>query len=127
MMCLMFFRRFYREKMKMTRDNSLTFEQGCELYLNNCRERNLRQGKINHYRQSYEQFYNFFDRNKTPHHLSLFSFQSINDNSVYKHLFINKANCKNFITSVIETHACYLSVIYIKIYFLTVNGVSKYV
>ena len=46
----------------MMRENSLSFEQGCELYLNNCRERNLRQGTINHYRQSYVQFYKFFDR-----------------------------------------------------------------
>ena len=50
------------KKMKMMRENSLSFEQGCELYLNNCRERNLRQGTINHYRQSYMQFYKFFDR-----------------------------------------------------------------
>lgn len=50
------------KKMKMMRGNSLSFEQGCELYLNNCRERNLRQGTINHYRQSYVQFYKFFDR-----------------------------------------------------------------
>lgn len=50
------------KKMKMMRENSLSFEQGCELYLNNCRERNLRQGTINHYRQSYVQFYKFFDR-----------------------------------------------------------------
>lgn len=50
------------KKMKMMWENSLSFEQGCELYLNNCRERNLRQGTINHYRQSYVQFYKFFDR-----------------------------------------------------------------
>ena len=30
------------KKMKMVRNKSITFEQGCELYLNNCRERNLR-------------------------------------------------------------------------------------
>lgn len=50
------------KKMKMTRDNSLTFEQGCELYLNNCRERNLREGTVKHCRQSYDHFYKFFDR-----------------------------------------------------------------
>lgn len=50
------------KKMKMMRESALSFEEGCELYLNNCRERNLRQGTINHYRQSYVQFYKFFDR-----------------------------------------------------------------
>lgn len=38
----------------------LTFEEGCELYLMNCRQRNLREGTINHYRQSYTQFYKYF-------------------------------------------------------------------
>ena len=31
------------EKIRMLRENSLTFEEGCNLYLYNCRERNLRQ------------------------------------------------------------------------------------
>ena len=39
----------------------LTFEDGCNLYLANCKQRNLRQGTINHYRQSYTQFYKYFD------------------------------------------------------------------
>lgn len=39
----------------------LTFSEGCELYLMNCRQRNLREGTINHYRQSYTQFYKYFD------------------------------------------------------------------
>lgn len=48
--------------MKMIREKTISFEQGCNLYLNNCRERNLREGTINHYRQSYVQFYKFFDK-----------------------------------------------------------------
>lgn len=39
----------------------LTFEEGCNLYLANCKQRNLRQGTINHYKQSYTQFYKYFD------------------------------------------------------------------
>ena len=50
------------KKMKMKRENSISFEQGCNLYLNNCRERNLREGTIKHYKQSYDQFYKYFDR-----------------------------------------------------------------
>lgn len=38
----------------------LTFEQGCELYIQDCRQRNLRQATIKHYQQSYRQFYYFF-------------------------------------------------------------------
>ena len=41
--------------------NAITFEQGCNMYLDNCRQRNLRQGTINHYKQSYTQFYKYFD------------------------------------------------------------------
>ena len=45
----------------MTQSNSLTLEEGCSKYLENCRQRNLRDGTINHYRQSYLYFYKFFD------------------------------------------------------------------
>lgn len=49
------------KKLQMVVSNSLTFEQGCNKYLDNCRQRNLREGTINHYKQSYTQFYKFFD------------------------------------------------------------------
>ena len=45
--------------MKATR--GLTFEEGCNKYLEYCRQRNLRQGTMNHYRQSYVQFFKFFE------------------------------------------------------------------
>ena len=45
--------------MKSTK--SITFEEGCNKYLEYCRQRNLRQGTINHYRQSYVQFFKFFE------------------------------------------------------------------
>ena len=48
------------KKMRMGQQ-LLTFEEGCNLYIANCRQRNLRQGTINHYRQSYTQFYKYFD------------------------------------------------------------------
>ena len=37
------------QKLKMTRGVTLTFEEGCNKYLENCRQRNLREGTINHY------------------------------------------------------------------------------
>ena len=49
------------KKMRMLEANSLTFEEGCNKYLDNCRARNLREGTINHYKQSYVQFAKFFD------------------------------------------------------------------
>ena len=48
-------------KLKMKASKTLTFEEGCNKYLEYCRQRNLRQGTINHYRQSYVQFFKFFE------------------------------------------------------------------
>lgn len=45
----------------MVKKCELTFKDGCEKYLDNCRQRNLREGTINHYKQSYKQFYKFFN------------------------------------------------------------------
>ncbi len=44
------------KKLKMSRVVTLTFEEGCNKYLENCRQRNLREGTINHYRQSYGRY-----------------------------------------------------------------------
>lgn len=41
------------KKLKMT-VGKLTFEEGCNKYLEYCRQRNLREGTIRHYRQSYD-------------------------------------------------------------------------
>ena len=34
------------QKIKMSRGVTLTFEEGCKKYLENCRQRNLREGTI---------------------------------------------------------------------------------
>ena len=47
----------------MSPTQAVTFEDGCNKYLDNCRQRNLREGTINHYKQSYTQFYKYFDPN----------------------------------------------------------------
>ena len=49
------------KKLKMTATQSMTFEEGCNKYLEYCRQRNLREGTIGHYRQSYTYFYKYFD------------------------------------------------------------------
>ncbi len=51
------------QKMKMVNQKSLTFQQGCELYLNNCRQRNLRDGTLKHYKSSYIQLYKYIPYN----------------------------------------------------------------
>ena len=49
------------KKLKMSREVTLTFEEGCNKYLEYCRQRTLRAGTINHYKQSCTQIYKFFD------------------------------------------------------------------
>lgn len=49
------------QKFKLKATKTMTFKEGCEKYLEYCRQRNLREGTIKHYRQSYTQFYKFFD------------------------------------------------------------------
>jgi len=49
-------------KLHMQATKQLTFEEGCNRYLQNCKERNLRDATIRHYQQSYQQFYKFFNR-----------------------------------------------------------------
>ncbi|MBQ2957713.1 MAG: phage integrase SAM-like domain-containing protein [Clostridia bacterium] len=49
------------KKLRMDRTTSITLEEGCQLYLNDCRQRNLREATINHYRQSYLQMFKAFD------------------------------------------------------------------
>ena len=51
------------KKLKMSATKAMTFEEGCNKYLEYCRQRNLREGTIRHYRQSYGYFYKYFDKN----------------------------------------------------------------
>lgn len=39
-------------KLRILPLNSITFEEGCNKYLEDCRQRNLREGTINHYQKS---------------------------------------------------------------------------
>ena len=61
-MCAGFILREVRiiKRLKM-QQQLLTLEQGCELYLQDCRHRNLREATIKHYQQSYKQLFKFFD------------------------------------------------------------------
>lgn len=41
--------------------SEMTFREGCELYIQYCKQRNLRDATIEHYRESCNQFYKFFN------------------------------------------------------------------
>lgn len=45
----------------MAVENNITFEQGCEEYLVNCKARNLRDGTIRHYKDSMKQMFKYLD------------------------------------------------------------------
>lgn len=49
------------KKIKMAVENDITFEQGCEEYLVNCKARNLRDGTIKHYKDSMKQMFKYLD------------------------------------------------------------------
>lgn len=51
------------KKLQMLTAREMTFEQACNRYLEDCKQRNLREGTLNHYRQSYLKFYKYFDKN----------------------------------------------------------------
>ena len=68
------------KKLQMARTNTITFEEGCIKYLENCKQRNLREGTINHYKQSYAQFYKYFDRDMP---IEYFTESVYNDYVVY--------------------------------------------
>lgn len=74
----------------MKATDSLTFEEGCNKYLEYCRQRNLRQGTINHYKQSYTQFYKFFDP-KTP-------IEEIDENAYKRYVLHLKSTLNNDIS-----------------------------
>lgn len=62
------------KKLKMITNQKLTFEEGCNKYLEYCRQRNLRQDTIRHYHQSFIYFYKYLDKNmpnKTNSHVML--------------------------------------------------------
>ena len=48
-------------KISLRATKTLTFEEACNKYLDDCHQRNLREGTIRHYRQSYLYFYKYFD------------------------------------------------------------------
>ena len=49
------------KKIQMNVSNSMTFEEGCKEYLENCKARNLRNGTLRHYTDTITQLYKYID------------------------------------------------------------------
>ena len=49
------------KKINMKAVAKFTFEDGCNQYIEYCRQRHLREGTIRHYKQSYLKFFEYFD------------------------------------------------------------------
>lgn len=52
-----------KKKLTMTTKKGMTLEEGCNLHLENCRQRNLREGTLRHYKDCYVQFKKYFSPN----------------------------------------------------------------
>ncbi|WP_286909258.1 tyrosine-type recombinase/integrase [Clostridium sp. UBA1652] len=50
-----------RKKLKIETDNSITFKEGFEEYIDNCKARNLRDATIKHYKEGYRAITKFLD------------------------------------------------------------------
>lgn len=81
------------KRMKMVISNSITFEQGCNEYVDNCKARNLRNGTIKHYIDTIGQLYKYIDKDMPIEDISQKTFDSfimelrknknLNDMSLY--------------------------------------------
>lgn len=49
------------KKLAMKRSHDLTFEEGCHMYLDYCKARNLREGTIKHYKEILKSIYRYIE------------------------------------------------------------------
>ena len=85
----------------MKMDAGITFEDGCKLYLENCKQRNLREGTLRHYRQSYDQFFKFFDPDMP---LRLFSKEKYEEYILYlRETMDNDVSINSYLRDLITT------------------------
>ncbi|WP_373205923.1 tyrosine-type recombinase/integrase [Clostridium tertium] len=52
-----------RRKLTIRKENNMTFEEGCQEFLNSCKARNLREGTLKHYRESINSINRFIEPN----------------------------------------------------------------
>ena len=52
-----------RRKTKIITEDNVTFKQGFDMFLDNCKAKNLRPATIEHYKQGYKSIVRFLDEN----------------------------------------------------------------
>lgn len=60
----------------MALSNNMTFEQGCNEYLDDCRSRNLREATITHYKSSLQQIYKYIDEDMPIEDMTIKTFNN---------------------------------------------------
>lgn len=53
---------YMKRKMKMITKDDVSFKQGVEVFLDNCKARNLRHATINHYKEAYRSITRFINK-----------------------------------------------------------------
>lgn len=112
------------KKLSMINQVSITFEEGCDRYILNCKQRNLRQGTIKHYKQSYTQFYKYFDRNML---LSEITEQTYKDYVVYLCSTIeNDVSVNSYLRDLITTFHFWMNEGYVPYFKMQAIKVDKH-
>jgi len=63
-------------KLQLSKARDLTFEEGCNAYLEYCKIRNLREGTIRHYHQSFLNFYMHIDKGMLVKDFNQFTYET---------------------------------------------------
>lgn len=90
-----------RTKIKMNKFTELTLRDGCNKYIDNCKQRNLREHTIKHYRQSYQKLFTFFDEDMP---LNDFTKESYNEYVIFlKDTLTNDISINAYLRDLITT------------------------
>lgn len=90
-----------RTKIKMNKFTELTLRDGCNKYIDNCKQRNLREHTIKHYQQSYLKLFTFFDEDMS---LNDFTKESYNEYVIFlKDTLTNDISINAYLRDLITT------------------------
>lgn len=90
-----------KKKIKMNKITELTLRDGCNKYINNCKQRNLREHTIKHYQQSYQKLFTFFDEDMS---LNDFTKESYNEYVIFlKDTLTNDISINAYLRDLITT------------------------
>lgn len=103
------------KKLKMNYKNDKNFKDGFEEFILNCRSRNLRDGTINHYEQSYRQIVKYFDE---------YTLLSDIDKNVFENFIIKSRKNNNINSQTLYTYSRDLKTIIN--FFISMEYTSKF-